>query len=212
MKALTLVSLFSLSSVLAIGQTITSQPKAVQQCSGTNVTFTVVASGSNLSYKWEEMSNLTSGEEISNGGVFSGATTSSLTLTGVGEDQHNHYYRCVVTSSQGTVKTEPALLTVLSTPVITRQPQNVSVSTNGTAQYSLDFEPATTSKAQWQESRDNGATWNDIQTPVTYEGANTSELKITEAGSSMNNCRYRCVVSSPCGTSVTSNGVTLGVQ
>jgi subtilisin-like proprotein convertase family protein len=54
---------------------------------------------------------------------------------------------------------------------------------------------------QWQESRDNGLTWQNITNGGVYSGANTATLTLTgvtrEAPSDMNNYRYRVIVSAP---------------
>ena len=88
---------------------IVTQPVAVTICSGNNAAFTVAATGYNITYQWQE-----NGANISNGGVYSGATTTTLTLTNPASALSGRTYRCVLTSSCGTspLNSSGALLTV----------------------------------------------------------------------------------------------------
>jgi hypothetical protein len=68
------------SAVLTVNQNvvINTQPVTQTICEGSSVTFSVVAIGTGLTYQWRE-----NGVNISDGGVYSGATTATLTLTNV---------------------------------------------------------------------------------------------------------------------------------
>lgn len=107
----TTVSLTVFSSI-----TINTQPLPSSICNGGNATFTVAASGINVAYQWQENS-----VNISNGGIYSGATTATLTLTNPGIAKNGKIYRCVVSSSCGTspVNSNTGLLTVTPLPVAT---------------------------------------------------------------------------------------------
>ncbi|HUW91734.1 MAG TPA: DUF2341 domain-containing protein, partial [Bacteroidales bacterium] len=93
------------------GITINTQPQPVSICVGDNASFSVSASGYNLTYLWQE-----DGVNISDGGIYSGATTPILTLTDPGITKNGKLYRCVVSSSCGTspVNSNTALLTIIS--------------------------------------------------------------------------------------------------
>ncbi|HKK41078.1 MAG TPA: LamG-like jellyroll fold domain-containing protein, partial [Bacteroidales bacterium] len=98
------------------GITINTQPSPVSVCEGGNATFTVSATGYNETYQWQE-----NGVNITDGGIYSGATTSSLTLTNPGLTKNGMQYRCLITSTCGTspVTSNSALLTVNPAPVAT---------------------------------------------------------------------------------------------
>jgi len=106
----------AVSLTLFNGISINTQPQPSTICEGENATFTVAASGYNLTYQWQE-----DGVNISNGGIYSDATTSTLTLTNPGIAKSGKLYRCVVSSSCGTspVNSSTALLTVNALPVAT---------------------------------------------------------------------------------------------
>jgi hypothetical protein len=96
--------------------TITTHPSASTACTGLQASFTVAAAGSGLSYQWQEATNssFTTGlVTLSNTGVYSGTTSTTLTIsdnTGL----NGRYYRAVVTNTGGSVNSNGALLTVTS--------------------------------------------------------------------------------------------------
>jgi len=102
---------------------IKTQPQSQIANAGTNVTFTVVASGNGLTYQWQL-----------NGTNISGQTSSTLTLTSVTANQAGAY-TVVVTNSSGSVTSSSAILTITSglKPI-----QNISTRAGvGTGEYVL---------------------------------------------------------------------------
>lgn len=78
-------------------------------CNGTPLTFSIVASGAGLMYQWQE-----NGVNISNGGVYSGATTENLTISNPA-GLNGKQYQCVVTGVCSPAATSnAATLNVLS--------------------------------------------------------------------------------------------------
>ncbi|MBE0675109.1 MAG: DUF2341 domain-containing protein [Bacteroidales bacterium] len=96
------------------GIIVSSQPVASSICEGGNASFTIDALGFNMSYQWQE-----NGVNITDGGIYSGATTATLTLTNPGSDKDGLSYRCVLTSTCGTspVNSDGAILTITPVPV-----------------------------------------------------------------------------------------------
>ncbi|HET6225787.1 MAG TPA: SprB repeat-containing protein, partial [Bacteroidia bacterium] len=92
---------------------ITTQPANSSVCATSNTTFSIVAANA-TSYQWQEDAG--SGfTNISNGGVYSGATTTALTLTGVPVSMNGYVYRCIATGSLNPPATSnSATLTVSS--------------------------------------------------------------------------------------------------
>ena len=84
------------------GLSITSQPQSQTVAAGSSATFTVAAAGAApLNYQWQF-----------NGTNLSGATSTSLTLTGV-QPANAGSYTVVVTNSAGSTTSAAAVLTVL---------------------------------------------------------------------------------------------------
>ena len=106
------------SLIIYGGITINTPPQSVSICAGDNTSFSVVASGLNLTYQWQENSG--SGfAGLTNGGIYSGVTTATLVLTNPGVIKNGCSYRCVISSSCGAspVYSPAALLTVTTQPV-----------------------------------------------------------------------------------------------
>ncbi len=101
------------SVILSIysGITINAQPQPTSICPGDNAIYTISAAGYNLTYHWQE-----DGVNITDGGIYSGTTTSTLTLINPGLTKNGKQYRCVVSTSCGAspVNSSNALLTVIT--------------------------------------------------------------------------------------------------
>jgi len=77
---------------------ITSSPASVAIVCGQNASFTVATSGTLPAYGWEYRPNATAAwQNVVNGGIYSGATTATLTLTGVSAAYSGYQYRALVT-------------------------------------------------------------------------------------------------------------------
>ncbi len=91
--------------------TISTQPSNATVCTSNNTSFTVTASGTSLSYQWQV--NTGSGfTNISNGGIYSNATTATLNLSGANSTMNGYTYRCNISNSCGNLNTNSATLNV----------------------------------------------------------------------------------------------------
>jgi hypothetical protein len=90
-------------------------PTAVAACSGGNATFSTTPGGAAApTYQWEK-----GGVAVNNGGSIGGATTATLTLTGVGTGDAGSPWSCDVMAACGTtVNSGSATLTVNPAPSI----------------------------------------------------------------------------------------------
>ncbi len=90
---------------------ITVQPQSQTNYAGATVTFLVSAtSPSPLSYQWQK-----NGTNLANGGNISGATTNTLTITGI-SDSDAATYSVIVSNSYNSVASSNATLTVNDSP------------------------------------------------------------------------------------------------
>jgi hypothetical protein len=189
--------------------TVTTQPTNSTVCAGANTSFTTAGSGTGIIYQWQV--NTGSGfTNISNGGVYGGANSATLTITGATVSMNGYQYRAQLSNatctSPGTSNT--ATLTVNSLPAITTDPtssticsgSNTSFTSNGTG---------TGATYQWQVNTGSGFT--NVSNGGVYGGATTNTLAITGAALSMNGYQYRVVVSGTCPPPATSNAATLTV-
>ncbi len=78
---------------------ITSQPVSTTIMATQNATFSVTATFAGT-YQWQVSTNGgTSYTGITNSGVYSGASTASLLITGASQSMSNYRYRCLITGS-----------------------------------------------------------------------------------------------------------------
>src|SRR5213075_2864606 len=94
---------------------ITTNPANQTSCAGANASMSVVATGGVLTYQWQVSTN---------GGVsytdLSGATSATLTLTGLTTSMNLNRYRAVVTvASCNSVTSAAAILNVNALPTVT---------------------------------------------------------------------------------------------
>jgi hypothetical protein len=175
---------------------ITTQPSNANICAGNNASFTVVAGGGGLTYQWQENSG--SGfANITNGGVYSGATTATLLLTGVTVSMNSYQYRVVINGScpPANVTSNAVVLTVGTALVITTQPANQVVCAGQTANFSVGV-TGTVLNYQWQENTGSG--FVNITNGGIYSGATSATLTITGVTAGMNNYQYRVVLTGSC--------------
>lgn len=101
---------------------ITVQPQDVIVCSGCNITMEVSASSSD-SYQWQ-LYNGTIWEDLTDTGIHSGTTTSTLTITNPPNTANGNQYRVIVSNSAFVCSTEVsdiATLNLQETTVITNR-------------------------------------------------------------------------------------------
>jgi len=129
----------SLQSQTNIAPTITIQPTNVTVFTGQPATFSVAATGSApINYQWQF-----------GGMAKAGANSSSYTIgSTVPTDAGN--YSCLVSNSTCTTNSVMAMLTVISTPVITLQPTNVTVYAGQPATFSVAAMGPEPLYYQWQ--------------------------------------------------------------
>lgn len=188
---------------------ITAQPSASTICAGANTSFSVTATNA-TSYQWEV--NTGSGyTAIANTGVYSNATTATLTITGATAAMNGYLYRAVVTGSSS-VTSNGVALTVNAAPSITLQPAAASVCDGGTASFNATAANAT--GYQWQVNTGSG--YVNITNGVgasgeTYSGATTTTLTATNLAATMSGYTYRNVATGICAPAATSNDALLTV-
>lgn len=184
---------------------IITQPQDVTAPTGSTATFTVVATGTGLTYQWQYSTN--GGSTWINSSAAS-AKTATLSTT-VQSTFNGRKYRCIVKDSNGkSVNSTAATLTV-GTPAavqITKNPANVTAIVGATAKFSVTA-TGTGLTYQWQYSTNNGSTWINS----SAASAKTATLSTT-VQSSFNGRLYRCIVKDSSNNSKTSTSAKLTVK
>lgn len=191
---------------------IVSQPTNKTICFGNNTSFSFTGTGSGLTYQWYV--NTGSGfTALSDGGVYSGSSTGTLTLTAPPATMSGYIYRCIGTAiCAPTLTSNSVTLTVNTSPSITTQPvAATTICQGGSATFAVTA-TGTSLVYQWQFSGNNGVTWTNITTVPPFSNPNTATLTITNGQYYLNGSQYRCVISGTCSPSVTSNLARLTVN
>lgn len=207
---LTNAATLTLNSLPAIG----NNPTDVTICSGGTAGFNVSATGSGITFQWQESTDGgASYNNITNVGVYSGATTANLIITGAPVTMNTYRYRCVVTGTcSPAVTSGSALLTVATSVAVTLQPVSQTICEGSPVNFSAQGSGGGVIY-QWQLSTDGGSSYNNINNGGVYAGATTSTLSISAAAFSMNTYRYRCTMTnSTCATPGISSGAILTVN
>jgi subtilisin-like proprotein convertase family protein len=136
----------------------------------------------------------------------------------------NTVYTVIASTTSPACTSAPVQIPVnVTQPLVSvTNPANATVCRGGTTSFSVTALSAAGAPYngpftyQWQESRDNGLTWQNVTNGGVYSGANTATLTLTgvtrEAPSDMNLYRYRAIVSAPpCAGSTTTAAATLNV-
>jgi subtilisin-like proprotein convertase family protein len=101
---------------------ITSQPSSATLCTDKAISFTMTATGTTPAYQWKESTDGgVTYKNVANGGVYTGATSNTLTITAPPVSMSGNKYRCVVAGSApcGSDSTNGlAVLTVNPLPTI----------------------------------------------------------------------------------------------
>jgi hypothetical protein len=182
------------------GPAITTQPTSQNACTGNPVSFTVVATGTGITYAWKK-----NGSPMSNGGTISGVATATLSISSTVLADAAIYTCDIGSASCGTpISTNAATLSINIPPSISAQPSNQTLCVGANTSMSVTASGSTLTY-QWQK---NGV---DIGNGGSISGATTATISFTSAlaGDAAN---YRCVVTGFCTPSVTSNNATLTVN
>ena len=158
--------------------TIGTQPASQSVVTGYTATFTVAATGGGtLAYQWKK-----------NGTEISGATNSSYTTPATTVADHDAVFTVVVSNSAGSTTSSDARLTLTNIavqPAISKQPENQSVITGGSASFSVSATGTSPFSYQWKKNGIDisGATTSTYTTPVTSNADNDAVFTVTVSNS-----------------------------
>jgi hypothetical protein len=186
---------------------ISSNPVSLTICAGSNASFSVGASGTGITYQWQ-VNTGTGFVNVVNSGLYTGANTSTLSLTGVPVSFNGYQYQCVVSGTCSPAATSTvAILTVHAPVIVNSSPANAEVCAGTNATFTVTGTSVPAINYQWQVSTDAGASWTNLA------GANAPSYTANGVIIVMNNNRYRCLLSNnTCTTPVASAAAILTVR
>ena len=185
--------------------TISQQPSNVTTPVGGTPSFTVVATGTNLTYQWYQIPN---GSAQGTKNAISGATSATYTLpttaTNTSNDQDQYYV--VVTNSYGQAVSFPATLTVGNGIMISQQPQSQYINPGESATFTVVASSTAPLTYQWYEAAPGSSSFNAIA------GATSPSYTFNSAAQTDSNTVFYVVVSNGGATkSVTSTSAAMFV-
>ena len=176
---------------VANGPVITKQPADRTAAPGETVTFTVEATGLNLTYQWQYSKD---GGETWRSCTSKGYDTDTFTFA-MTEGYGGRLYRCVLRDDTGTTRSSAAALILSSEgPAITAQPADQSVTAGQTAVFRIGTAGDGVTY-QWQYSTNGGTSWNNCRSRG-YD-TDTFSFRMT-AG--LAGRLYRCLATDATGT------------
>ena len=195
-------------SVLTVSSApvITVNPLSQTNNAGATVNLSVTATGTApLAYQWFTNGVTGATNVVGNGGIVSGATNSTLTLTGI-SDPWALSYQVIVTNSSGSATSSPALLTVIDPPVIASSPASQSVLVGATVNFTVTTNSGTAPFTYtWQT---NGV---NLGNGGIVSGATTATLTLT--GVTTNYAlNYQVILTNAAGSVTSSPVATLTVH
>lgn len=182
---------------LFVGEvTVVRGPQDVRVCVGQDAVLSVQVTsnipGAVYSYRW-----MKDGQELSDGGVYSGTGTNVLTIRGVGQSEGGQYTVEVVANPGGAVASASGRVEVDEAPVITVEPEDVAVCEGQVAQMRVG-------------ASGGGLRYQWYVGGAALPGATEAQIEQTVVGA-MDGLRVRCVVSNDCGE-VSSREAVLTVK
>jgi subtilisin-like proprotein convertase family protein len=195
---------------------ITRQPLPATQtiCPGYTVGYKVIATGAGLTYQWRR-----NGVNLTDGGRISGANADSLTISNVVLADAGTYDVIVSGTCPPALTSNAAILQIGTAPTITTQPpatvsmcqrQSTTIAVVATALPPIQI-------YQWQVSTDGGTVWTNLTNSAAgaspfYNNVYSATLTIGNAPLSISGYRYRVIITTNCGFTITSNVSVLTVN
>jgi len=161
--------------------TIISQPLPQSDCYGNHVEFSVAVSESagTIFYQWQQRPP---------NGIFSdirGASSALLSIDNIGVNGQNvngTEYRVLISDDDGTICSEPALLSINSITSLMPAVVNSTICYGGSITYLVNTEGNVASNG-YHWSWNNGTGWIPLSDGGSYSGTNTSQLTISNSTS-----------------------------
>lgn len=156
---------------VAVPPVVVTSPVGATLIAGSNITFTVTASGTApLTYQW-----------LKNGGTISGANSPALTIANLSATDAANY-SVTVTNAVGSATSASATLTVLVPPALSTQPTSATVAQGGNTSFSVSATGTAPLSFQWLKNGlviPNAAAGSLSLTGVTTNDAGNYSVVVT---------------------------------
>jgi len=196
------VSAAAVLSVCTPPTTISSQPASQTKMVGDNAVFSVTIPGDVTSPQFQWQDSVAGSTWVNAPGT--SATTPACTVAVV-PSFDGAQFRCKIFNSCNTIYSNIAMLSICTPPAVTTPPMALNAVNGLPASLSVAATGTGTFSYQWEQSVDNGATWNSVGS------TGTAATYTFTAAASQDGWRYHCIVSNGCGSAAVSGQDTLKV-
>ena len=195
-------------TITPVGSSNFQQPANTTICELDDTFFSIGTANVGYTYQWYVNPNgAGTFVPIVNGGIYSGAQTGTLSLTGVSSSNDNNQYYCEITGPCGpSVNSDIASINVSAAPIITQQPLDQAYCQG--QDISFNVVAGNNNTYQWLVSNDGGNNFTPINNIPPYSGANTNTLIITNPTANMVGLVFYCIVNG-CNNALNSNEVEI---
>lgn len=196
--------------------TVTDEPDNITECSGSGATFQATISNAGLGtvyYQWEQScDDGVTWDPITDGGVYSGATTTTLNISDVAGLDSCRFRLRYYTDNCVSDATNYAVLTVegpISISVL-GQPQSVTACSNETVNFSVTAQNTGSGQITYQWQTKSGSNWVNLSNNSVFNGVTSSNLSVVAAG--LNGTCYRVLIQTATCSTVASDSACLTVE
>ncbi|MEI6507262.1 MAG: T9SS type A sorting domain-containing protein [Bacteroidota bacterium] len=176
--------------------------------SGGSANFTLTATAYGISYQWY-VNNGSGWTVLTNGGVYSGVTSSFMSVSNPTITYNNYRYRCQVNGiCTPPVYSDSITLTVYPVTAVNTHPSASTICAGNNTLFVVAAVGANLTY-QWQENQ--GAGFNNLSNGGSYSTVTDDTLIISNTAFAINGYTYRCVVTGTCGAA-TSNPASITVN
>ncbi|MBN1983976.1 MAG: tandem-95 repeat protein, partial [Chitinivibrionales bacterium] len=163
---------------------ITTQPADIEVSEGSVASFTIVATGTDLTYQWKR-----------GNAPIVGALAATYTLAAAKKEDNGVQFSCIVSNTAGSVESRLANLKVvdkIEKVTITKQPENLSLFKGESATFSVEV-TGTNPTFQWRRNS------------VDLTGETTSSLTLKAVTRFDNDAVFSCVIKNSLGDVASAN-------
>lgn len=196
---------------------VISHPENIVSCPGESVMFKVKATGSGLSFQWQEKKPSGNFSDINNDltyNISSQNDSSILTVSGLKADMNGYQYRCLVSGICSPGDTSNAGLLNINTLEISTHSTDTTICENNDVHFFVQA-LGTALTYQWLVSAD-GHNYTSINDGAVYSGTASSQLNLNQPPVSFDGYKYRCIVKSSCDNvsfiTDTTSAITLNIN
>jgi sugar lactone lactonase YvrE len=204
---------FAATLLVDLPPSIVTQPGLQSITVGGNASFTISANGTPAPLlQWQvSADNGSTWTNLANGGVYSGVTTTTLSISGATAEMYDYVFRCVASNHAGSAASNPGPLLLHIPPAFTTEPTAQTVSAGAGVSFSVQLNANSHPLLHWWMSTDGGVNWVYVPEAAPYSGWLSGTLTIASVGTEMNGYQFRCVATGENSVTVYSAAATLAV-